>query len=184
MKKNTITNQSQEETSIRKPWNRKKLKNTFLQAYDRGSLSWFSNSHNGREGVQNHAYSLVLTTSMQILTVICSQLNIQAFKAARPFLPAKINDIKPDSSTVDTLKAFQFLDHQILANLKSELPTYLSLAVDLSDTVDPLQWWERNSEKLPCWASTCKKILFCQPNHQHVLRIFPSNNNNQLWRIM
>lgn len=97
---------------------------------------------------------------------------VEAFKAARLFLPAKINDIKPDSSTVDTLKAFKFLGDQVITKMKSELPTYLSLAENLSYTVDPLQWWERNSEKIPFWASCCKKIVLCQPTSASVERVF------------
>ena len=36
---------------------------------------------------------------------------VDAFKSARLFLPTKVNDLKPDVSTVDTLRAFKFLDN-------------------------------------------------------------------------
>ena len=34
---------------------------------------------------------------------------VDAFKLARLFIPTKINDIKPDNSSVDSLRAFKFL---------------------------------------------------------------------------
>ena len=46
---------------------------------------------------------------------------VDAFKSARLFIPTKVNDIKPDTSSVDTLRAFKFLDNdQTLQDLKSE----------------------------------------------------------------
>jgi hypothetical protein len=33
---------------------------------------------------------------------------VDAFKAAQLFLPHKVNDLRPDSSSVDSLKAFPF----------------------------------------------------------------------------
>lgn len=64
---------------------------------------------------------------------------VNAFKAARLFLPPKINDIKPDTSTVDSLRAFKFLSNsEIIDNLKSELPTYLTTAEDVAADVAPL----------------------------------------------
>lgn len=98
---------------------------------------------------------------------------VDAFKAARLFNPARINYLKPDCSTVDTLRAFKFLDsNQILDNLKSELPTYLATAEDTADDVDTLAWWEQHTEKIPSWAKACQKILLCQPSSASVERVF------------
>ena len=81
---------------------------------------------------------------------------VDAFKSAQLFIPTKIHDIKPNASTVDTLRSFKFLDNdQTVNNLKSELPTYLALTEDIID-VDSLLWWEKNSKKLPFWANACK----------------------------
>ena len=98
---------------------------------------------------------------------------VNAFKAARLFLPAKITDHKPDSTTVETLRSFKFLDKdEVVQNLKSELPAYLALAEDLSDEIDPLKWWEKNEGVLPFWSNACKKVLLCQPSSASVERVF------------
>ena len=103
---------------------------------------------------------------------------VDAFKAARLFNPAKINDLKPDGSTVETLRAFKFLDNDRAINeLSSELPLYLALSEDLSDAVDPLDWWERNSAKLPFWSRACKQVLLCQPSSASVERVFSLLNH-------
>ena len=58
--------------------------------------------------------------------------SVAAFKAARLFLPQKVVELKPDATAVDSLKAFPFLNMaSILANLKSELPSYLAKAADI-----------------------------------------------------
>ena len=68
---------------------------------------------------------------------------IDAFKSARLFIPTKVNNIKPDTSSVDTLRAFKFLDNdQTLQDLKSELPVYLALIEDVVE-VNTLVWWEK-----------------------------------------
>ena len=80
-----------------------------------------------------------------------------------------MNNLKPDRSTVETLRTFKFLDcDEVVKDLKSELPTYLALAEDLSDEIDLLKWWERNEVKLPFWSNACKKVLLCQPSSASV----------------
>ena len=49
---------------------------------------------------------------------------IAAFKAARIFLPSKVQEMKPTCTAVDELRAFPFLTGQLDA-LKLELPTLL-----------------------------------------------------------
>ena len=39
---------------------------------------------------------------------------VGAFKAARLFLPQKVDEMKPDASMVDTLKAFPFLNTSLI----------------------------------------------------------------------
>ena len=57
---------------------------------------------------------------------------VDAFKAARLFWPQKINDLNPDSEAIDSLRAFPFLQDQVLlSNLKAKLPHYLASTVDL-----------------------------------------------------
>ena len=74
------------------------------------------------------AYSLALTIKFE------SELQpaVNAFKAARLFLPSKINDLNPNAAAVEPLRAFKFLDNdRIMNELKSELPTYLAIAEDV-----------------------------------------------------
>lgn len=55
-----------------------------------------------------------------------------AFKAPRYFAPSQLNELRPSASDVDGLKSFSFLSSQLIAQMKSELPTYLSLAEDVA----------------------------------------------------
>ena len=73
---------------------------------------------------------------------------VSAFKAARIFNPAKVNFLKPDCSSIDTLRCFKFLDNdQLLGGLKCELPTYLAMAENTADEIDTLVWWEQHRRK-------------------------------------
>ena len=87
--------------------------------------------------------------------------------------PAKVNFLKPDCSSIDTLRCFKFLDnYQLLGGLRSELPTYLAMAEDTADEIDTLVWWEQHAEKIPSWANACQKIILCQPSSACVERVF------------
>ena len=98
---------------------------------------------------------------------------VDAFKAAQLFLPHKVNDLRPDSSSVDSLKAFPFYqDNTLLDNLKVELPCYLSSAVDLGQDIDPLDWWKRHSETLPHWSAAASTVLLVQPSSAAAERVF------------
>ena len=94
--------------------------------------------------------------------------SVDAFKAAQLFLlPNKVNDLCPDSSSVDSLKAFPFYQNSThLDHLKAELPCYLSSSVDLGEDVDPLDWWKRHSEKLPHWLAAASTVLVVHPPRQ------------------
>ena len=75
---------------------------------------------------------------------------VAAFKAARLFLPHKVDEMKPDASAIDTLKALPFLDNiTVLDGLKQELLTYLAMAADVSPSIEPLPWWKNNAEDIP-----------------------------------
>ena len=75
--------------------------------------------------------------------------------------------MKPNtcSSDIDSLKVFSlfFLIMVLIINLKTELPTYLSKAEDVSSIVSKTKWWRDHVHELPFWSSTCKSILliFC-----------------------
>ena len=70
-----------------------------------------------------------------------------AFKAARLFVPHKIQELKPNPPDIDCLAAFPFLNNpSLLDSLKRELPAYIAKAADLngseSETINTLAWWE------------------------------------------
>ena len=65
--------------------------------------------------------------------------SLSAFKAARLFVPAKLKEMKPGITIVNTLRNFTFLNSQsILDDLKSEFPQYVAKAADTSPDVDTL----------------------------------------------
>lgn len=96
---------------------------------------------------------------------------IKAFKVARLFSPAKINEMQPTTSDIDDFHAFPFLVNDISA-LKAEIPSYLALAADVSTTVDTLRWWENHSSDLPCWSSAVRKVFLLQPSSAAAERVF------------
>ena len=86
-----------------------------------------------------------------------SPLNV--FKAARYFMPSKINEIQPSASDIDSLAVIPFFDSVAIASLKQELPIYLS---GISPSIDILEWWRSNEDSLPCWSSASQKIALIQ----------------------
>lgn len=61
---------------------------------------------------------------------------VEAFKAARIFLPCKASEMKPTTSDIDQLKCFNF-DLSLIEGLKTELATYMTCC----DSVSP---WVHN----------------------------------------
>ena len=58
--------------------------------------------------------------------------SMMAFKAARLFVPHKIQELKPSPPDIDCLKAFPFLNDPLLIDcLKRKLPAYIGKAADL-----------------------------------------------------
>ena len=94
-------------------------------------------------------------------------------------MPHKINEIKPDSSAIDELKAFPFLDIVTALNgLKQELPLYLAKAVDVSPSIDALTWWRNYSSDLPFWSEATRKVVLIQPSSAAAERIFSMLKNS------
>ena len=95
------------------------------------------------------------------------------------FLPHKINEIKPDSSAIDELKAFPFLGTVTTLNgLKQELPLYLAKAVDVSPSIDALTWCRNYSSDLPFWSEATRTVVLIQPSSaaaERILLIQPSS---------
>lgn len=103
-----------------------------------------------------------------------SELNsaMEAFKAARYLSPAKVNSLKPNTSDIDSIKAFPFVDSEAISELKSELPAYLAAAEDVSHDFDALQWWKNHADTLPKWSSVCRSVLLVQPSSAAAERVF------------
>ena len=100
---------------------------------------------------------------------------VAAFKAARLFLPHKIDEMEPDASEVDTLQAFPFFNTPlVLDRLKQELPTYMAKAADVGANIEPLAWWKNHANDLPNWSSAaCKAVLvYIQPRSAAAERVF------------
>ena len=104
--------------------------------------------------------------------------SVAAFKAARLFVPSKINEMHTDCTVVDSLQAFPFLSSPlVLTSLKQELPTYLAKAADTSDEVEPLTWWKKHSVHLPNWSSAARKVALVQPSSAAAERVFSILNS-------
>ena len=95
-----------------------------------------------------------------------------AFKAARLFLPQKVRELNPDATVVDSLQAFPFFTPSVLADLKSELPSYLAKAADVAADFDPLEWWKAHAVDLPNWSSAAGDVLLVQPSSAAAERVF------------
>ena len=90
---------------------------------------------------------------------------VQRVKAARLFVPHRLVEMNADTTAVDSLGAFPFLNNQFILNsLKVELPTYLALAQDVSSEYDTLSWWKGHSQDLPCWFSAAQDVVVVQPS--------------------
>ena len=79
------------------------------------------------------------------------------FKAVRIFNPQKVAMLKPDVSHVNALQIIPFFKNEELEKLKAELLSCLAKADDISDDLDPLEWWKLNVSVLPHWSNAVKK---------------------------
>ena len=62
-------------------------------------------------------------------------------------------------SHVNALQIIPFFKDDKLEKLKAELPSYLAKADDISDELDPLEWWKLNATALPYWSNAVKKVF-------------------------
>ena len=56
----------------------------------------------------------------------------QAFKAARIFMPPKIQEMAADISSVDEFNIFPFIDAATIEQLRAEFPQYFTTAADVN----------------------------------------------------
>ena len=106
----------------------------------------------------------------------CLKEPLAAFKAARLFVPQKVQEMLPDANSIDSLTAFPFLNcPSTLENLKQELPQYLALSQDFSPEYESdglLCWWKNKETVLPTWAACVRKVLCIQPSSAATERVF------------
>ena len=100
------------------------------------------------------------------------KVSMEAFKAARYFSPLKLAELQPTAADLDALLFLPFLNSNDITTLKSELSTYIAAVEDISKSIDPLEWWESNEERMPNWASAFKKLVLVQPSSAAAERVF------------
>ena len=90
-----------------------------------------------------------------------------AFKAARIFCSVTVQWLRPTNASVESLRAFPFLDSDAIINgLKAELPAYMAAAEDVVIPTEEkkVEWWCGHKEQLLRWASAVKQVLLVQPD--------------------
>ena len=98
---------------------------------------------------------------------------MSVFKAARLFSPHKVETMQPDTSEVDSLTVFPFLNSQeLLAGLKEELPMYVGKCADIDPQFSVVDWWKCNCSHLPKWSAAARQILLVQPSSAAAERVF------------
>ena len=102
---------------------------------------------------------------------------LEAFKAARLFSPAKVQQIKPSVSSLDTLSVFPILSSQIPA-LKEEFPLYVAASEDIDPSYDPSQFWRQHEQSLPAWSQAVRQIILIQPSSAASERVFSLLTNS------
>jgi hypothetical protein len=93
---------------------------------------------------------------------------VSVFKTARLFSPV----MRPTATCIDSLSVLPFLTPQALAELKEELPLYVSKASGVDARLCPVEWWKLNSGSLPKWSAEARKILLIQPSSAAAERVF------------
>ena len=100
---------------------------------------------------------------------------LMPFKAARLFCPVSVQWLRPTDASVESLRAFPFLDSdEIINGPKAKLPDYLAAAEDVNvlNEEQKVEWWHRQEERLPRWATTVKQVLLIQPSSAAAERVF------------
>ena len=96
---------------------------------------------------------------------------LEAFKAARLFSPAKLQQMKPAISYLDNLSIFPFLSPQI-PTLKEEFPLYVAASEDIDPSYDPMHFWRQHEQSLPAWSQAARQVILIQPSSAASERVF------------
>ena len=100
---------------------------------------------------------------------------LMPFKAARLFCPVSVQWLRPTDASVESLRAFPFLDSdEIINGPKAKLPDYLAAAEDVNvlNEEQKVEWWHRQEERLPHWATVVKQVTLIQPSSAAAERVF------------
>ena len=124
----------------------------------------------------NNVCSQVLHTTFNQLATSMKE-PLEAFKAARLFSPAKLQQLKPSVSTLDTLSVFPFLRSEIPA-LKEELPLYMAASGDIDPSYDPLLFWKQHEPSSPTWSQAARQRILVQPSSAASERVFSLLRNS------
>ena len=100
------------------------------------------------------------------------KIPLQAFKAARLFVPSKVQEMNIDAQAVDTLAIFPFFDSLELQHLKTELPSYIAACEDIDRSLDVLKFWKNHASSLPHWSTAASKVAVVQPSSAAAERVF------------
>ena len=103
---------------------------------------------------------------------------VLAFKAARYFVPSKLNELKPTATDIESLKLFPFFDASFISQLKAELPAYVAAAEDVSPGFEMLSWWRHHQNEIPTWAKAFQLLLLVQPSSAAAERVFSLLQNS------
>ena len=111
-----------------------------------------------------HYYKQRLNDSMKV--------PLQAFKAARLFVPSKVQEMNVNTQSVDSLAVFPFFDPLQLQHLKAELPNYIAACEDIDPSQDTLTFWRNHKSSLPNWSAAASKVAVLQPSSAAAERVF------------
>ena len=105
---------------------------------------------------------------------------VSAFKAARYFLPWKVHELKPTTSNIESLKAFPFIDANLLSHLKGELAEYIAASEGLVESINLFKWWEakERNNKLMNWVRAPRLVALVQPTSLAAERVFSILNSS------
>ncbi len=99
---------------------------------------------------------------------------VSAFKAARYFLPWKVDELRPTIADIDLLNMFLFIDAKMLTDLKKELAEYIAAAEGVVKSIDLFTWWQENerNNNLMAWVKAFKLVALVQPSSAAAERVF------------
>ena len=107
------------------------------------------------------------------------------FKACRLFLPKKVHTMQPTSVAVgQSLATIPFFSQPEIEALKEEMSSYVSLAADVSEDFDAIEWWKLHARELPNWSAAVKKTLLLQPSSERVFFHHLVDNRTIVCKIM